>query len=240
MADFFCPVVPTSYYTSGTSANYDGQRLHVLKGNSSNIWDSTWSYAGKLTVPNRDDVWSIDATVLRHSTGKYLVYSSFDGDDQCLWIAKMNSPTSLGNAYKISTPTNSWERIGAAVNEGPAGLYHGGRTWIVYSASSCSGSGYSLASLELTGSNPLSAASWTKNNTGPIFSGANDNAATGHNGFFTAPSGNIYNVYHASPPTAVGCGSNRRTMVQAVNWFANVAPNLRQPRPLSEEIPEPM
>ncbi|KAG8681284.1 hypothetical protein FRC08_015737 [Ceratobasidium sp. 394] len=44
------------YYTSGTSANYDGQRLHVLKGNSSNIWDSTWSYAGKLTVPNRDDV----------------------------------------------------------------------------------------------------------------------------------------------------------------------------------------
>ncbi|KAG9120173.1 hypothetical protein FRC07_004436 [Ceratobasidium sp. 392] len=90
------------------------------------------------------------------------------------------------------------------------------------------------------------ASSWTKNNTGPIFSGANDNAATGHNGFFTAPSGNIYNVrpppslvYHASPPTAVGCGSNRRTMVQAVNWFANGAPNLGQPRPLSEEIPEP-
>ena len=63
----------------------------------------------------------------------------------------MNSATSLGNAVKISAPTNSWEQIGAKVNEGPgeiqiliifinwicslgqliAALYHGGRTWIV-------------------------------------------------------------------------------------------------------------
>ncbi|KAG9121942.1 hypothetical protein FRC07_001871 [Ceratobasidium sp. 392] len=174
------------YYTAGNAANYDGQRLHVLKGSSSDIWAATWSYAGKLTVPNRADVWSIDATVMFLASGQYLVYSSFDGADQCLWIAKMNSPTSLGNAYKISTPTNAWERIGAPVNEGPAGLYHGGRTWIVYSASSCGGNGYSLATLELTGSDPLSAASWKKNNAGPVFSAANGNNATGHNGFFTA------------------------------------------------------
>ncbi|CCO38245.1 hypothetical protein BN14_12413 [Rhizoctonia solani AG-1 IB] len=56
------------------------------------------------------------------------------------------------------------------------------------------GTGYSLGSLELTGSNPLSASSWTKYNNGPIFKAAFGNYAPGHNGFFTAPSGNVYNV----------------------------------------------
>ncbi|EEB98173.1 hypothetical protein MPER_02367 [Moniliophthora perniciosa FA553] len=38
----------------------------------------------------------------------------------------MNSATTVGNSVKISTPTLSWERVGANVNEGPAALYHGG------------------------------------------------------------------------------------------------------------------
>lgn len=84
--------------------------------------------------------------------------------------SKMNSPTTIGNAVEISCPTNSWERLGGLnVNEGPgqyllfamdelisqftltAGLYHGGRTWIVYSASHCASQYYSLGTLELTG-----------------------------------------------------------------------------------------
>lgn len=110
----------------------------------------------------------------------------------------MNSATSLGNAVKISTPSLSWEKVGANVNEGPgksrlvfhleyvliprldtyveliAAIYHGGRTWIAYSASNCAGTGYKLGILELTGSNPLSASSWTKN-PNPIFQSANGN-----------------------------------------------------------------
>ncbi|KAG9092028.1 hypothetical protein FS749_016061 [Ceratobasidium sp. UAMH 11750] len=192
------------------------------------------------------------------AAGPYLVFSSWDGDQQCLWIAfvsstihiqegclprsylrKMNSATSLGNAYKISAPTNSWEQIGGKTNEGPAGLYHGGRTWIVYSASSCAGTGYSLGALELTGSDPLSASSWTKYNAGPIFSAANGEYAPGHNGFFTAPSGNIYIVYHASPSSAVTCDGNRRTMVQAVGWHSDGSPNLGSPRAITDNVPEP-
>lgn len=34
-----------SYYSAGTASTSDNQRLHVLKGSSSNIWDSTWSFA---------------------------------------------------------------------------------------------------------------------------------------------------------------------------------------------------
>lgn len=32
---------------------------------------------------------------------------------------KMNSATTVGNTVKISTPTYSWEKVGANVNEGP-------------------------------------------------------------------------------------------------------------------------
>jgi GH43 family beta-xylosidase len=106
----------------------------------------------------------------------------------------MSSATTLGNAVKISTPTASWETIGANVNEGAgkpacapwrtiltavvAAIYHGGRTWLVFSASNCAGTGYSLGSLELTSSNPLSASSWKKS-SGPIFSSANGNYQVG-------------------------------------------------------------
>ncbi|CAE6433169.1 unnamed protein product [Rhizoctonia solani] len=229
------------YYTAGT-AGVENQHIHALKSSSSDLWTSTWSYAGRVTIPNKD-TWSIDATILNHSSGSYLVYSAYDStvfqSDQCMYIAKLTSPTTAGNASKLSCPTNGWEKIVTGVNEGPAALYHGGRTWIVYSASHCSGTGYALGRLELTGADPLSTSAWTKYNAGPIFQAANGSYAVGHNGFFTAPSGNIYNVYHASPSSAVTCDGNRRTMVQAVNWNSDGTPNLGSPRPISENIPEP-
>ena len=50
---------------------------------------------------------------------------AFEGDettDNRSVNSKMNSPTTLGNATKFSRPTNSWEQIGAKVNEGPGEL----------------------------------------------------------------------------------------------------------------------
>lgn len=109
----------------------------------------------------------------------------------------MTSATTVGDATKISTPTYSWETVGANVNEGPAMLYYAGRTFLVYSASNCAGTGYALGRLELTGSSPLSAGSWTKYSA-PIFTGANGNYEPGHNGFFNGPGRDIYIVFHAS------------------------------------------
>ncbi|KAF9260662.1 glycoside hydrolase family 43 protein [Marasmius fiardii PR-910] len=227
------------YYSAGTSGTLDNQRLHVLKGSSNIIWDSTWSYAGRIVIPNRD-VWSIDGHIMVLGTTRYLVYSSWDGPDQCLYIAQMNSATTVGNAVKISTPTLDWERVASNVNEGPVALYRGGRTWIVYSASGCAGTGYKLGRLELTGSNPLSASSWTKY-PNPIFVGANGNNEPGHNGFFLSPSGNqIWNVYHASSTVPSTCDGKRYTNVQQVNWNSDGTPNLGSPRPNSDNIPEPV
>ncbi|KAG8678194.1 hypothetical protein FRC08_017984, partial [Ceratobasidium sp. 394] len=74
------------YYTAGPAGSTtDNQRMHAVQGSSSDIWASTWSYAGRLVVPNRD-TWGIDGTVMTLSSGKYWVYSSYDGDQQCLWI----------------------------------------------------------------------------------------------------------------------------------------------------------
>ena len=39
-----------------------------------------------------------------------------------VFCRKLNTPTTVGNAVKIATPTYDWEKIGANVNEGP-GMY---------------------------------------------------------------------------------------------------------------------
>ncbi|KAJ7658106.1 glycoside hydrolase family 43 protein [Mycena rosella] len=227
------------YYVAGTSDTFDNQRIHALRGSANTIWDSTWSYASRIVIPTRD-VWSIDPTVLINGANEYLVYSSFDGANQCLFIAEFTSATTVGNPVKISTPTNAWETIGANVNEGPAALYHGGSTWIIFSASNCAGTGYELGQLTLTGTNPLSASSWTKY-VNPIFTSANGNNEPGHDGFFLSPSGNqIWIVFHASTASPGLCDGSRYTMVQQVEWHSDGSPLLGSPRALTDSIAEPV
>lgn len=182
------------YYTAGTSANLDGQRSHVLRGmgalkpnpqesgqtddgiGGATPWD-TYSYAGQLL-----NEWAIDATILRFPNKNYFVYSCQRGGLQSLCIAPMNSPTSLGAVSTLSQPTLAWERIGEfPVNEGPAAMYHGGKTYLTYSASQCWSPSYQLGLLTYNGQgDPLSSSSWTK--SGPVFSSANGNYGTAHNG----------------------------------------------------------
>lgn len=92
----------------------------------------------------------------------------------------MNSPTSLGTRAVLSEPTLSWERVDTPVNEGPAAMYHGGKTFLAYSASFCWTSSYQLGLLTYKSGDPMLMSSWTK--TGPLFSSANGNYGPGHNG----------------------------------------------------------
>jgi GH43 family beta-xylosidase len=141
-----------------------------------NIFDK-YTYAGQLF-----NEWSIDGTVLRFPDKNYFVYSCQRTGLQSLCIAPMNSPTSVGAAKTLSQPTLSWEKIGEfPVNEGPAALYHGGKTFLTYSASYCWTSSYQLGLLTYKSGDPTNSASWTK--SGPVFSSANGNYGTGHNGY---------------------------------------------------------
>ncbi|KZP14377.1 glycoside hydrolase family 43 protein [Athelia psychrophila] len=222
------------YYVAGSASTLDDQRIYTLKSSTTDIWASTWSYAGRIVIPNNDD-WAIDPTVLILSSGEYLVYSSFVGAYQCLWIAEFITATTVGNAYEISCPAYSWEEVGGNVEEGPAPLYHGGKTWLTFSASSCATSSYSLGKLELTGSSPLSASSWY------VPHSQEPGGHTGHNGFFLSPSADeVWLVYHYSTSSAVACDGTRRTAVQPITFSSAGEPVFGTPDALTTELVEPV
>jgi len=222
----------------------DTQRTHVLESSGTDPM-GPYTYKNMLTGSNLSPGgWLIDATVLQHDNNLYLVGSGFiNGSAQSLVIAPMSNPYTLASQTFtiISSPTLSWETSGAAVNEGPEPLYHDGRTFLTFSASFCSTPDYKLGQLELTGSDPLLASSWTKKQT-PVFQ--RDDAAgvygPGHNGFFTSPDGTEnWIVYHANDTTNGGCGNGRTTRAQKFTWNADGTPNFGTPVALGTTLPGP-
>lgn len=149
--------------------------LFLLHLGGASPWDS-YSYLAQLT-----DFWAIDGTILRFSFGNYLVFSCFYGVSiQSLCIAPLSSVSKIGATTVISQPTNSWETAGTPVNEGPAAMYHGGKTYLSFSANFCWTSSYDLGLLTWNGGDPTLAASWVK--SGPYLQSANSNYGCGHNG----------------------------------------------------------
>ncbi|KAI0971431.1 glycoside hydrolase family 43 protein [Xylaria arbuscula] len=224
------------YFTAGDSDDLDGQRLHVLKGGAT-PWD-TFSYVGQLT-----DEWAIDATTLRTSFGNYLVFSCYHGvSTQSLCIQALGSDyTSLtGSISVISQPTESWETVSLAVNEGPAALYWGGTTYLAFSASYCWSASYCLGLLTWDGvTDPTKASAWTKS-SGCVLSSANGNYGTGHNSFFQSPDATqTWIAYHATSSSAGACDDTRYTMVQLLGTHSDGSPNFGTPVDFSHAYSEP-
>jgi len=234
------------YYSAGQSgvACCDSQRTHVLESAGTDPM-GPYTYKNTLTGSNlTPGGWLIDASVLEHGGGLYLVGSGFiNGSTQSLVIAPMSNPYTLASSTftVISSPTLDWERVGSPVNEGPEPLYHGGRTFLTYSASSCQTADYKLGQLELTGSDPLNPASWTKKQT-PVFQRSDTGSVygPGHNGFFTSPDGSEnWIVYHANSSSGGGCGNGRTTRAQEFTWNADGTPNFGTPVALGTSLPGP-
>ncbi|MBE8476826.1 family 43 glycosylhydrolase [Streptomyces justiciae] len=234
------------YYSAGQSgvACCDSQRTHVLESAGTDPM-GPYSYKNTLTGSNLSpNGWLIDASVLEHGGSLYLVGSGFiNGSTQSLVIAPMSNPYTLASSTFtiISSPTASWETSGSPVNEGPEPLYHNGRTFLTFSASSCQTADYKLGMLELTGSNPLNASSWTKSSS-PVFqrSDANSVYGPGHNGFFSSPDGTEnWIVYHANSSSSGGCGNGRTTRAQKFTWNADGTPNFSTPVALGTSLPGP-
>ncbi|QOV34698.1 family 43 glycosylhydrolase [Streptomyces ferrugineus] len=234
------------YYSAGRSgvACCDSQRTHVLESAGTDPM-GPYTYKGSLTGSNlTPGGWLIDASVLRANNRLYLLGSGFvNGSTQSLVIAPLSNPYTLAsdNFTIISSPTLDWERSGNPVNEGPEPLYRGGRTFLTYSASSCQTADYKLGQLELTGSDPLDPASWTKKRT-PVFqrSDASGVYGPGHNGFFTSPDGTEnWIVYHANSASNGGCGNGRTTRAQEFTWNADGTPDFGTPAGLGTTLPGP-
>jgi GH43 family beta-xylosidase len=222
-------------YTAGVSANLDGQKLRVLESAGDDPM-GPYRFMG-TPMPS---TWNIDGTYLQLNGQLYLLWSEFQGADQSVWIARMTNPwTITGSRVLISRPTLSWETQGGRVNEGPVALQRNGRTFIVYSASSCNTQFYKLGLLTLTGSDPMSPSSWTKA-PNPVFQAANNVFGPGHNGFFTSPDGSeSWIVYHGNATSSQGCGSTRSTRVQRFTWNGDGTPNFGSPVSTSTDVAVP-
>ncbi|QFQ96802.1 family 43 glycosylhydrolase [Streptomyces phaeolivaceus] len=234
------------YYSAAQSgaACCDTQRTQVLESSGT---DPLGPYTHKNTLTGSNLTpggWLIDASVLKHDNKLYLMGSGFiGGSTQSLVIAPLSNPYTLAsNTFSIiSSPTLSWETSGGAVNEGPEPLYHDGRTFVSFSASHCQTADYKLGQLELTGSDPLLASSWTKKQT-PVFqrSDANGVYGPGHNGFFTSPDGTEnWIVYHGNSAANGGCGNGRTTRAQKFTWNADGTPNFGTPVALGATLAGP-
>ncbi|QEI11476.1 RICIN domain-containing protein [Cellvibrio japonicus] len=222
-------------YTAGISGDLGGQRNHVLESEGD---DPMGPYRYRGTPMS--STWNIDGTYLEHNGSLYLLWSEWQGAYQTLFIQAMSNPwTVTGSRVAIASPAYSWELVGANVNEAPVVLKRNGRTFVIYSASSCSTADYKLGQLELTGTNPLLASSWAKT-TAPVFQQANGVYGPGHNGFFTSPDGTEnWIAYHANASASQGCGDTRSLRAQKFTWNSNGTPNFGSPVATSTAIAVP-
>lgn len=229
------------YYTAGPAGtNFDGQRNHVLESEGT---DPMGPYKYKARIyDTKNDTWAIDASVVTIQNKLYFLFSAWEGDYQNLYIAAMTDPWTIsGSRVRISQPTNSWETSQSNVNEGPVALQRNGRTFVIYSASGCMGPDYKLGMLTLTGSDPLSASSWTKS-AQPVFERADANSVygPGHNGFFKSPDGKEdWIVYHANASSSGGCDTKRTTRAQKFTWNSDGTPTFGAPVSTTTDLPAP-
>jgi GH43 family beta-xylosidase len=218
------------YYVAGQNvSDYNPtQRLHVLESAGT---DPMGPYTFRADLGSD---WQLDASVLQVNGALYLMgtYNAGGSFGQSNFIQRLSNPWTLtGSRVRLSSPTLSWERQTAPVNEGPEPLYRNGRVMVVYSASACWGPDYKLGLLTLTGSDPMNPAHWTKH-PNPVFqrNDANGVYAPGHNGFFKSPDGaEDWIVYHANSSASGGCDMNRSTRAQKFTWNADGTPNFGTP-----------
>lgn len=229
------------YYTAGSAGKSDNQHMHVLESAGSDPL-GPYHYKARIFDPDTDG-WAIDASVLTMPDGQlYLLFSSWSGPNQNLYIARMSNPWTInGNRALLSSPFYPWERSVGNVNEGPVALQHDGKIFIIYSASACWGPDYKLGMLSYAGGDPLKTGAWVKHKT-PVFerSDANSVFAPGHNGFFKSPDGSEdWIVYHANVSANDGCTGTRTTRVQKFSWNADGTPNFGIPVPLGQPLQLP-
>ncbi len=223
------------YYAATAGKVNAKHRMFVLESTSS---DPLGSYVDRGKIADAADRWAIDGTRFTWKGRAYFVWSGWpaatDGQ-QNLYIALMRSPTELiGTGVLLSSPTLPFERHGMPVQEGPEALEHGGRLFLVYSASGSWTDDYCLGMLSFTGTDPLDPHSWTKR-TKPVFARTTDVSGPGHASFTTSPDGReSWIVYHSA--RYPGAGWDRVVDAQRFTWRADGSPDFG--RPIGEGVPQ--
>lgn len=230
-------------YVAASDGDNFHHRMFVLRSGQP---DGPFKMVGKLAAPS--DKWAIDGTVMEDADKRYFIWSGWDGDSndaQHLFIAEMASPTSImGERVKISSPQHPWEirngrprkdgSVMPLINEGPQVLQHGGKTFVIYSASGSWTDHYCLGMLSLTGDDPMDPLSWEKSPE-PVFASTEQVIAPGHASFSTSLDGrDHWIVFHAAK--FKGAGWKRQTHMQPFTWNPDGTPYLGKPIPPDRAI----
>ncbi len=217
-------------YVAADDGNNENHRMYVLKGTSRDPTDP-FEFVGQITDPS--DKWAIDGTVMELNGELYFIWSGWEGNvnvAQNIYIAHMSDPCTIDSQRVcLSVPTCHWEKVGEPhVNEGPAVLQHGGKTFVVYSASGSWTDNYCLGMLTLTGDDPLNPEHWDKA-ASPVFRKRTKVAyGPGHCSFSKAPDGSVWMIYHANPVSGTGW-SGRSVWISPVTFDENGIPDFGKP-----------
>jgi len=232
------------YYVAGVSSNTDSQRMYVAESAGTDPL-GPYTYKGQLAVGGPTDAWAVDPTIMQINGNLYLFYSAYEGahystSQNIYGVALSNPWTVSGSPALISRPTYTWETGTAAVNEGPEQLTApDGTIYLVFSATWCGNPNYQLGRSTYNGGPVLSQSSWVKYN-GAIFTHANGQYSTAHNGFFKSPDGTEdWIVYHGVTSSGGACDNSRTTRIQKFTWNADNTPNLGAPLSLTTDINVP-
>ena len=217
-------------YVACDDGNNETHRMHVLKGTTQNPTDP-FEYVGQITDPTNK--WAIDGSVMEIGGELYFIWSGWEGDvnvAQHIYIAHMSNPWTVDSErVMLSTPEYDWEKVGEPlVNEGPTALQHGGKTFIVYSASGSWRDDYCLGMLTLAGDDPMDPADWEKSDT-PVFRKRYDTCyGPGHASFTTAADGSVWMIYHGNSQSGTGW-DGRSVWIAPVTFDENGIPDFGRP-----------
>ena len=224
------------FAANSTSSLLKGtHRMYVLLARDDSDLTKGFEFWGQLVLPGNR--WAIDGTPFRYAGKLYYVWSGWEAGrrlHQQLYICEMADafrPVDGARAVQISIPSHPWElrgrRLGfwPSINEGPVELHRGSRHYLVYSASGSWSDHYCLGLLELTGSDPLDPAAWTKH-AQAVLESTSDVIAPGHCGFVERGD-DLLLLYHAARYSRAGW--DREVHVGKVEFTADGWPVFPRP-----------
>ena len=178
---------------------------------------------------------SIDPSILTVKGKDYLMYVTVDGGENAIRMVRLAGPMQpVGDSSLIAEPQYGWEKGEGTsrnypVDEGPTALYHGGKTFVVFSGSDTASPRYCLGLLTLTGEDPLQRSSWTKGPK-PVFeaNAAADVYGPGR-GTFARGKDAIWWLLYASRTTDAPTAAGRATTAQPFQWKADGSPDFGIP-----------
>ncbi len=204
--------------------------IYVLESDTSDPLGS-YTFCGPVALGRP----AIDPSLLTLKGVNYLMYVTVDRGENAIQLARLKNPLELsGSPASIAEPEYPWEKGAGStrtypVDEGPTALYHGGKTFIVFSASDTASPLYCLGLLTYAGGDPLKRESWNKL-AKPIFSAMPSNSIYGPGrGTFSIAADGTYWLLYAAKSTDAPTASAREIRAQQFTWNADGTPNFGTP-----------